>query len=103
MGKLVRDKIPDIIRNDGKKPITRILQDDEYLAELKKKAVEEAKEFEAALTKENMVEELADQMEVILACLKAIDVSAEKLEEVRLQKSENKGGFSKRIFWEGNE
>ena len=30
-GKLVRDRIPEIIIADGKKPITRILDNDEYL------------------------------------------------------------------------
>ena len=33
-GKLVRDKIPEIIIADGKKPIIRILDNVEYLQEL---------------------------------------------------------------------
>ena len=37
MGKLVRDRIPEIIRNDGKKPIIEILSNEEYLKELDKK------------------------------------------------------------------
>ncbi len=36
-GKLVRDKIPAIILADGKKPMTRILDTEEYLEELDKK------------------------------------------------------------------
>ena len=40
-GKLVRDKIPQIIAADGKKPITRILEQEEYLLELDKKLNEE--------------------------------------------------------------
>lgn len=40
-GKFVRDKIPDIIIADGKKPITRILDNKEYLQELDKKLNEE--------------------------------------------------------------
>ena len=37
MGKLVRDKIPEIIKNDGKTPIIEILSDEDYLKELDKK------------------------------------------------------------------
>ena len=46
-GKLVRDRIPEIIIADGKKPITRILDNDEYLRELDKKLNEEIAEYQA--------------------------------------------------------
>ena len=39
--KLVRDKIPEIIKNNNGKPITRILDDNEYKQELEKKLYEE--------------------------------------------------------------
>lgn len=47
MGKLVRDKIPEIIKEDGKTPITRILDDEEYLDELDIKLSEEVQEYQA--------------------------------------------------------
>ena len=37
MNKLVRDNIPDIIKNNGEIPLYRILDDDEYLKCLKNK------------------------------------------------------------------
>lgn len=43
-GKLVRDKIPQIIREAGKEPIIRILDHEEYLVELDKKLLEEVEE-----------------------------------------------------------
>lgn len=43
MGKLVRDRILEIIRNDGKKPIIEILSNEDYLRELDKKLNEEHK------------------------------------------------------------
>ena len=55
-GKLVRDKIPQIIIAAGKKPITRILDQEEYLAELDKKLNEEIAEYHA----DKSIEEMAD-------------------------------------------
>lgn len=36
--KLVRDRIPEIINNDGKNCTTKILDDETYVKELKKKS-----------------------------------------------------------------
>lgn len=41
--KLVRDQIPKIIEETGKKFSTRILDDNEYIKELKKKASKSCK------------------------------------------------------------
>ena len=45
MGKLVRDKIPEIIKNDGKTPIIEILSNEDYLKELDKKLDKMADEY----------------------------------------------------------
>lgn len=55
-GKLVRDKIQEIIIADSKKPITRILDNDEYLEERDKKLNEEIAEYQA----DKSIEEMAD-------------------------------------------
>lgn len=94
--KLVRDKIPEIMINNGAKPVTRILNDEEYLTELNKKLQEEVNEY---LTDGN-VEELADIQEVMLAILKVKNVSTENFEEIRKQKVLKKGAFNKKIFLE---
>src|ERR1700679_4294977 len=60
--KLVRDKIPEIIRADGKKLKTRVLSDEEHLEALLAKVEEELKELREAKN----VEELADLHEVLL-------------------------------------
>ena len=39
--KLVRDKIPQIIKASGKSPTTKILNEKEYITELRKKSQEE--------------------------------------------------------------
>ena len=63
--KLVRDKIPDIILKDNELPVTRILDDEEFIKELNKKLQEEVNEY---LEGEN-VEEMVDILEVIRAIL----------------------------------
>ena len=98
-GKLVRDKIPEIIRADGKKPITRTLTTEEYLEELDKKLNEEIAEYQA----DKSIEEMADVLEVLFAICEARGHSVEELMEVRAAKREKRGGFEKRIFWSGNE
>ena len=56
MGKLVRDKIPQIIQADGKSPIIRTLSEEDYLKELDKKLDEEVAEYQA----DKSIEEMAD-------------------------------------------
>lgn len=66
--KLVRDRIPDIIRAKGSIPETLILlEKTEYLSELKKKFQEELDEYLSAETPEARLEEMADIFEVITA------------------------------------
>ncbi|MCI5872504.1 MAG: nucleoside triphosphate pyrophosphohydrolase [Clostridiales bacterium] len=99
MGKLVRDKIPEIIRNDGKKPIIEILSDEDYLAELDNKLKEEVAEYQA----DKSIEEMADVLEVLFAICEARGHSVDELMRVRESKREKRGGFADKIFWIGNE
>lgn len=94
--KLVRDKIPDIIRAKGEKPMTRVLAEKEYLGALIKKLKEEVAEFEANPS----VEELADIKEVTIAIREALGIHAGVLEDARRQKADTNGRFKKRIFLE---
>ncbi|SHI64203.1 nucleoside triphosphate pyrophosphohydrolase [Pseudobutyrivibrio xylanivorans] len=98
MGKLVRDRIPEIIKADGKEPITRILSQEEYLQELDIKLNEEVAEYQA----DKSIEEMADVLEVLFAICEARGYSIEHLMEVKQKKQDKRGGFKNRIFWEGN-
>jgi len=98
-GKLVRDKIPQIIIDAGKKPITEILSQEDYLIELDKKLNEEVAEYQA----DKSIEEMADVLEVLFAICEARGHSIEELMEVRDAKREKRGGFVDRIYWHGNE
>ena len=92
--KLVRDKIPDIIRNQGEIPRTRILTADEYTLALSRKLDEEVAEFHS----EKNLEELADILEVVYALAETMGCTKEELHCVYDQKHESRGGFRKRIF-----
>lgn len=92
--KLVRDKIPDIIKQQGVTPYIEILSDDKYLLELDKKLNEEIKEYQESKD----LEELADVVEVIYAICKARGYTIDELQRVREEKCNNRGGFSKKIF-----
>ena len=98
--KLVRDNIPDIIHNNGEKPITRILSNEEYKQELEKKLYEEYQEVLATTTPEDRVEELADMLEIIISLAKLENKSLDDIVAVADSKREKRGGFDKKIFLE---
>ena len=92
--KLVRDKIPEIIEKSGKQFEIEILSDEKYLELIDKKLDEELAEYH----KDQNIEELADLLEVIYAATKARGYSIEDLEKVRVEKTEKRGGFDKKIL-----
>ena len=94
--KLVRDKIPDIIKSDNKTCLTKVLDDEEYLSSLNTKLQEEMKEY----LESGEVEELADLEEVLRAILDVKKVSYEDFEKIRLEKVSKRGAFKKKIFLE---
>lgn len=94
--KLVRDKIPDIIKNSDNQCEISILNDDEYIEALRQKLVEEAKET-AIATPQELVEELADVMEVIDTLMTAAGIDRETVKEIQKQKRFIRGGFDNRI------
>jgi len=92
--KLVRDKIPEIIKQKGENPITHIANDEEYWEKLKEKLEEEVKEF---LENSNQ-EELVDILEVIYAIQDFKKINKEKLENLRKKKAEERGRFKNKII-----
>lgn len=92
--KLIRDRIPEIIEEDGNECEIRVLGDKEYLDELNKKLHEELKEYYES----GEVEELADIAEILYAIAKYKGVNAEEFESIRINKAEKRGGFEKKLF-----
>lgn len=96
--KLVRDRIPEIIQQSGKKCVTKILTDEEYRKELQKKMTEELNEYVQAESSEQAIEELADLLELIHALAKCHGSTIEEVEAFRKKKAAERGGFKEKIF-----
>lgn len=92
--KLVRDRIPEMIRANGENPIVHIADDKEYYDSLKSKLLEEVNEF----LDDEEIKELADVIEVILAICDYNNIGFDEIEKIRQQKLIERGSFSKRII-----
>jgi predicted house-cleaning noncanonical NTP pyrophosphatase (MazG superfamily) len=98
-GKLVRDKIPQIIRAKGLEPVIYAAGPDEYATRLRDKLTEEVGEF---LASDSDPEELADVLEVVYALAALTGTDLQQLEKLRAAKADERGGFADRIIWSGN-
>ena len=92
--KAIRDKIPEIIAESGKKYNLKQLDDESFLAELEKKLIEEINEY--AESKD--VEELADLLEVIYRISELRGVNSDELDKIRKEKTKERGKFDSNLF-----
>lgn len=92
--KLVRDKIPEMATN---REFIK-LSEEGYAKYLKEKLIEEATEYNEAISKESRIEELVDVLEVFYAILDNEKIYLDELEELRLKKLDERGGFEKQIM-----
>ncbi|ANW19584.1 nucleoside triphosphate pyrophosphohydrolase [Streptomyces clavuligerus] len=99
-GKLVRDLIPQIIRESGAEPMIYVAGPEEYRERLRHKLSEEV----ADLTADDSAaaEELADILEVVHALALDLGMTPSRLEERRAQKAASRGGFAGKVVWTGN-
>lgn len=94
--KLVRDKIPKIIKQKGGTVVVHVAKRKEYWEKLKEKLREEVAEFNAKPS----TEELADILEVVDAIIEFKKLSRAELKKVKKDKRRERGGFKKRIILE---
>ena len=97
--KLVRDKIPNIIKEKKETPVVKILDDDEYKEALEKKLYEEYQEVIKA-SGEDRVEELADMLEIIKVLEKLENKTLDDVIEIANKKVDKRGAFEEKIFLE---
>ena len=92
--KLVRDKIPELIKQEGKVAVVKVVKSDkEYYKRLLEKLQEEINEF----IETPNVEEAADILEVFNALIEFKNINIDNVINERIKKFLLKGGFDKRI------
>jgi predicted house-cleaning noncanonical NTP pyrophosphatase (MazG superfamily) len=91
--KLVRDRIPEIIRTSGQEAAVRAASNTEYSALLRAKLQEEVDEF---LRSDNDPDEIADILEILHALARDAGISWDDVERIRATKAEERGGFTER-------
>lgn len=94
INKVIRDKIPEIIRSSGRECTLKSLDDETFLPELEKKLHEEIDEY----IDSQDVEELVDIMEVVYRIAQLRGYSKAELERIRMQKQVNKGAFMRNLY-----
>lgn len=94
--KLVRDKIPDLIKEKGEALKTHVADDMEYWTALNQKLLEEVNEFLEAESEE----ELADILEVLDAIVAYKKFDDKNIQGIKDKKALERGRFEKRIILE---
>jgi predicted house-cleaning noncanonical NTP pyrophosphatase (MazG superfamily) len=96
--KLWRDKLVERMELMGSKVHWTRLDDAAFSSELKIKFMEEAQEVHAAQTKEALLEELADVLEVISSFCDVHDFTLQDIMAIQEKKRQDRGGFKERKF-----
>jgi predicted house-cleaning noncanonical NTP pyrophosphatase (MazG superfamily) len=94
--KLVRDLIPQVIEKSGSKFDIHVAENEEYGKILEEKLREEVNEY----LEDKNLEELADVLEVLVGLAGSLGYTEDELFQKRLQKKEERGGFSEGIVLE---
>ncbi|RJF73606.1 hypothetical protein D3875_07980 [Deinococcus cavernae] len=96
MGKLIRDRIPELLGDQA--GTHRPLDDDAFETALRQKLQEEVQEY----LEGGEVMELADILEVVYALAKLDGVTESQLDYFRAEKARDRGAFEQRLYWEGD-
>ena len=100
MSKLVRNRITEIIRKDGKTPEWTMLKDDDEIHDaLVEKMGEERREYAESGAKE----EIVDMFEVLRSIAHHQNMSVEEIICWAAKKREERGGFSSGLVLHGVE
>ena len=96
--KLIRDKIPEIIRGAGWIPTVRVLKGREFLSAIKKKVFEEAEELIQTKDKKGIIDEIVDIQELLEVLTSEVGLTKTEIKKLQMVKREKRGGFKKKLF-----
>ena len=94
--KLVRDKIPEIIRAEGRQCVVESMSEEGYLVALLEKLVEEAVEAKQS-DPSHLLTEFADILEVMQSILAVQGTEWSSVVETQESRRSERGGFEKRL------
>lgn len=96
--KLIRDRLPQMMRSEGITVHDRVMGDEEYKTCLKEKMVEEAQEVAASTNQKDLCAECGDVLEVMISLLHVYGLTLDDVRAVADQKKKANGGFVDRIY-----
>ena len=98
--KLIRDKIPEIIKKNGAIPKVSVLDEEKFKVALKEKLVEEASELLEAKTNEEVLNELSDVLQLLESIAQNNNTTIAEVEKQKEKKKQERGAFEKKLFLE---
>ena len=96
--KLVRDKMVERSEATGSIVHWQKLNDKDFEQALRIKCMEEAEEIFSAGTKQDLLEELADMLEIMNAFCDIYEVTLQDVVAIQKEKYQERGGFKDHIF-----
>jgi len=96
--KLIRDRIPEIIKEAGWVPTVKVLKKSEFLNALKKKVFEESGELVQAKDKKRIINEIVDIQELLDVLASEIKITKSGIKKFQIAKRKKRGGFKRRLF-----
>lgn len=96
--KLVRDRMPEILRAQGGEPDMRVLDEAEFKKLIRLKLLADAGELRVAATREDVIKELADVLEIAEAIAAVEGIPMEEILKIKAARRAERGGFEKQIY-----
>ena len=94
---LVRDKIPEIIENTGRRCEVRVLDNDD---DIKRALIAKLREKAGTFAEKQTEDELSDLLSVVDAIVELYDFEPMHIDYIKMQNNEQKGSYTSRVFLE---